>query len=335
MKRYLLSGVPLDRPTKEIRLVPIEIDVTAANDPASQDWLNRILNKMEDGWHIWDTTKQASPTTIQRSLWLRDPRVHELHVASIKRNAWTLAPHGRSVRVTTIPSGNNQLTPEQAARLAEEPLWILVENRRSDGAFVERVVTELDKALHKLWRRPGEPIRFDSLGGAGQMADEIRRRTRGKNPRPRLVAIIDSDRKGPDDTVGAKARSLLIECQKRGVPCWILAKREAENYLPRTLLSARQGIGVSDHQKIDAWDRLNDLQKNFFDMNNGLSSQPSEIEEELFSDLHQANHALLSDGFGANVYQCWCIWNVQAKHELDRRGQGDLQRGIALIRKEV
>ena len=313
----------------------IEIDFTAANDPASQVWLDRILNKIEDGWHVWDTTTQANPNTLHGSIWLSDPRVRSMHTASIKRNAWTFPPRGKFVQVTTKPRTSDQLTPQDAARFSEEPLWILVENRQSDGAFVKRVVRELDKTLHGLWNSPGAPIRIDSLGGTGQMPQEVRRRTRGKNPRPRLVAMIDSDRKGPNDTDSAQARALLLKCQQRGIPCWILAKREAENYLPRVLLDARQGIGASDRQRIDAWDRLNDDQKNFFDMNNGLPNAPSATEAALFSGLHLAHQAVLSNGFGANVYQCWNIWNVQAKDELVRRGQGDLQRGIALIWKEV
>ena len=55
----------------------------------------------------------------------------------------------------------------------------------------------------------------------------------GKPYRQRLVAIIDSDRKGPNDTDSAAAPALRRQCERLGVSCWVLAKREAENYLPR------------------------------------------------------------------------------------------------------
>ena len=319
----------------------IEIDLSAANDPDAHPWLNRILAKIEDGWHVWDTTSLPDPHSFLAATWVRDRGnqgdwVRQLLVASIQRDAWTLAPHGRRVRVTVQPSAADELEPEAAARFAEEPLCILVENRFSDGVFVRRVVTELDQSLHGVWRRAGEPIRIDSVGGAGQMPAEIERRTQKRGPnRPRLVAIADSDRKGPTDTDSDRARALRHECAKRNVACWVLAKREAENYLPRVLLSELQNTGAHHARLVEAWDDLDDDQKNYFDMKNGLPDRPSALEEALFQDLSQGDRQVLSHGFGDNVYKCWTYWNVKAKTELLRRSQGDLERGIELIRKEV
>ena len=318
----------------------IEIDISAANDPDALQWLDRILHKIEDGWHVWDTDSESNPDAFEDTTWTRDggrqgDQVREMLIASIQRGAWTLAPHGRRVRVTTCPNGADELKPEDATRLAEEPLVILVENRVSDGAFVERVVKELDNSLQQLWNRPGNPVRLDSLGGAGQMPDEVERRTQGKPYRPRLVAIIDSDRKSPDDTDSAAARKLCRKCKTLGVACWVLAKREAENYLPRILLDERQDVGSGHAQLVEAWDRLNDDQKDFFDMKNGLPKTPCEIEQELFDGLPSTDRSTLSCGFGQNVYTCWTLWKVQAKSELQRRGQGDLERGINLIRGEI
>ncbi len=318
----------------------IEIDISAANDPDAHRWLNRILYKIEDGWHVWDTISQPNPGAIQTTTWIRDrgPQgdwVSQMLIESIKRDAWTSAPHGRRVRVKTCPGAEDELTPEDATRLAEEPLVILVENRISDGAFVKRAVVELDKSLHRLWRRPGEPVRFDSLGGTGQMPEEIERRTQRQQYRPRLVVVIDSDRKGPNDTDSAKAAELRHKCEELNVSCWVLAKREAENYLPRILLSQRQDVGADHAQLVQAWDRLNDAQKNFIDMKDGLPEALSAIEHELFDGLSSTDREILSKGFGQDVYKCWTLWQGQAKNELLDRGQGDLERGIELIRKEV
>ena len=88
-------------------------------------------------------------------------------------------------------------------------------------------------------------------------------------------------------------------------------------------------------EMVEAWDDLNDDQKNFFDMKDGLPDAPSTAEEALFRGLSSRSRTLLSDGFGNNVYECWTVWHGQAKPELLARGQGDLQHGITLIRKEV
>jgi hypothetical protein len=246
--------------------VRITIDTSVANDPDAHRWLDRILHRIEDGWHVWDLTGTPDADAIEATTWISDPgrqghRLRELLVTSTRRGAWTLAPHTRRVRVTAHPAAEDELAPEQACRLSDEPLLILVENRDSDGAFVERVVTELDKALHGVWRREGEPIRFDSVGGTGQMPQEVDRRTHAVPYRPRLVAVIDSDRKGPGDSESTDARRLREVCNQHGLPCWVLAKREAENYLPRVLLGARPNAGAEHERMVDAWARLSDDQK--------------------------------------------------------------------------
>ena len=317
----------------------IEIDPSAANDLDAHQWLDRILYKIEDGWHVWNTADPSYPGDMEATTWIRDRNrqgawVRELLIASVQRDAWTRASHGRSVRVTACPR-NPELTPQNASRLADEPLWILVENRFSDGPFVERVVKELDESLRILWDRPGEPIRIDSVGGKGQMPQEVERRTSGKPYRPRLVAMIDSDRKSPDADPSRDAQRLLRACKKWKLPCWILAKREAENYLPRALLLARQDAGEDHERRVDAWGRLNDDQKNFFDMKRGLPDAPSEVEQELFGGLLPDDRTILSDGFGRNVHECWTLRTVSAKKELVARGQGDLEHGLELIRREV
>ena len=319
----------------------IAIDTSAANDPGAHRWLDRILYKVEDGWHIWDLADSPSPDAFQATTWV-DGRgaqgewVRELLVASVQRGAWTLAPHDRRVRVTARPGAVDELLPEQACRLADEPLVILVENRHSDGPFVERVVKELDNSLRGLWGRGGSPIRFDSVGGRGQMSEEVIARTRGLPYRPRLVAVIDSDRKGPGDTVSPEARALRRACEERGLSCWVLAKREAENYLPRMLLDGRQDADARHERRVEAWDTLNDDQKDFFDMKGGLAERPSDIERDLFDGLPEAEREILTVGFGTNVHQCWILWQVRGiRDELLARGRGDLEHGVELIRKEV
>lgn len=317
----------------------IEIDPQTANDPDSHQWLDRIMTKIEDGWHVWDTG-QLDVGAISASTWLADDgrqgvRVRSILDESIKRDAWSSAPHGRSIRVTIAPGAPDELTPEDAFRFSEAPLCILVENRYSDGAFVKRVVKELDKSLQTVWERPGEPIQIDSVGGKGQMAQEVKRRTNGKPYRPRLVAIVDSDRKAPGDAASQDAQRLSATCTNENLPCWILAKREAENYLPRILLDNRQDAGANHRQRVTAWDRLTDDQKNFFDMKGGLPATLSPAEQQLFGGLSAVDRAILSQGFGPNVSACWSHGNVYAGQELKIRGQGDLEHGLCLIRNEV
>ena len=325
------------------------IDVSAADDPDAHEWLDRTLYRIVDGWHVWDLTDTPDPHALRATTWIAGrgalgDLARELLDRSTQRRAWTSVQHGRRVRVTAHPTSADDLAPEEAFRLADEPLVILVENRESDGPFVERVVKELDeRRLGRLWGRGGEPIRFDSVGGAGQMRLEVERRTSRLRYRPRLVAVIDSDRKGPGETESRSAQRLRKTCEDHGLCCWVLAKREAENYLPRVLLGARPDAGVEhqgrldEHQRrLEAWDRLSDDQKDFFDMKHGLPEAPSPIERDLFDELPASDREILAEGFGPNVHKCWNLWHVRGvRSELRTRGRGDLEHGIELIRREL
>ena len=338
MRKSLRSGAPAGGSDR--RPVRITISVVAANDPDAHDWLDRIVTRIEDGWHVWDTDELDEADAMEATSWFRDPgrqgrRLRELLTSSIRRGAWSLEPHGRHLRVTMLPTSEDELSPEEASRLADEPLVLLVENRGSDGAFLKRVVTELDPSLHRLWQRDGDPIRVDSVGGAGQMPQEVKRRASRGPSRGRLVAITDSDRKGPGDSPGQTARELRRVCEDRGIASWVLAKREAENYLPRVLLDAKPDAGPEHARRVEAWDHLSEDQKDFFDMKHGLANESSSAEESLLAGVSRDDRARLANGFGPRVDTCWSLWSVQARSELRARGRGDLEHGLALIRSQV
>ena len=150
------------------------------------------------------------------------------------------------------------------------------------------------------------------------------------------MAVIDSDRKGPGDSQSGDARRLRETCDEHGLPCWVLAKREAENYLPRALLAEKPDAGTEHARMVNAWERLSDDQKDFFDMKNGLPRVPSAIEQHLFNGLPDVDRETLTAGFGPNVHECWNLWHVrEVGNELLTRGRGDLEHGIDLIRLEL
>lgn len=321
----------------------IEIDICAANNPDAHKWLDRILAKISDGWHLWDTSAHLNPSdAFAETPWishrgLKGEEVLELLRKSTGLDTWASETFHRHIRVTTHPrpNGEDEFGPEDAARLAETPLRLLVENRYSDGLFLRRIVDELDKPLSQLWDRPGDPIQIDSLGGIGQMPQEVRNRAENKSYRPRLIVIADSDKTSPSHQGSEKALELRERCEKYKVPCWILAKREAENYLPLVLLNAWVLENPKYTQMVDAWNRLTEDQKNFYDMKKGLPKDRDDKMSPLFREMSDADYRTLTEGFGSNVDTCWKCTGPNVKSELINRSQGDLERGIAMIRKEV
>lgn len=316
----------------------IEIDEEVANDQETHRFLDRILAKVEDGWHLWRVlgTEEFANTTWVTNRGTRGDEIVELFEASVERTMWQgkAGLHRRRVRVTASPSSDDEAAAEEACRILEEPYVILVENRFGDGDFIKRVIQELDKALFSLFGKPGEPLRVDSVGGKGQMKRVVKERSK-PGETPRLAVVVDSDRRGPGESPSEDARRLARRCRKSGVPCWVLAKREAENYLPHALLELRPNCGEDHFRRVRAWDALSDDQKDYYDMKDGLSAMPSEAERELFESLSIEEERVLRQGFGDGIGACWSQHRGAVRRDLERRGRGDLEAGIELIKGGV
>lgn len=313
----------------------IDIDEDVANDPESLRWLDGILGTIEDGWHLWDV---AGLEDYSSTLWLthsdvRGQQIMELYRKAVERSSWSSGntPHGRRIRVAREPLSGEELAPEPACRLACERLVVLVENRESDGAFLKRVMAELDRQLSRWWNQDPAPVKLDSVGGKGQMVIEVQKH-RGRVPRPRYVVVMDSDRKKPGEEPCTEAKRIQQKCDQLGIPCWILAKREAENYLPRELLDLRRNVGQEYRRQVEAWDRLGDDLKDVYDMKDGLTE---EDEDDVFDGLPDRDLQLLRPGFGDGVGQCWDEHHGQCAKALSERGRRDLEVGLSLIGREV
>lgn len=339
MKKYwLFNALWQDR---EVTQMHIEIDVCVANDSKAHERLDQILAKILDGWHLWDTSRHLNSSQFESTTWIRDRGtkghgILELFRMSKKREAWDSGLHNRRIRVTHYPVNEDELIPQDAALLAEQPLRILVEDKFSDGSFVERIVDELDKSLSKLWSRNGSPICFVHGGGINRMPKEVESRVGENSFRPRLLAIADSDKKAPDCEESNGAQKLREACIEYDISCWILAKRAAENYLPSVLLREYKPENQEHARLIDAWEELGEDQKNFYDMKKGLPEDRDDVQFPLYKGVSDSDYDILKGGFGRKIHECWKKnIDIEIETELRNRSQGDLEYGIDLIRKEV
>ena len=168
------------------------------------------------------------------------------------------------------------------------------------------------------------------------MAKEVARQG-AKSPLPRYVVVVDSDRRSPNDRPSATALEIERKCRQHGFPCWLLAKREAENYLPRELLSSRQDVGQEYHIRVDAWDGLTGDQKDYYDMKEGFPAEPTGNEMRLYRGLSDSDRKSLAKGFGDKVGQCWSNWEIRGDvaSAIRKRGRGDVEQGLEKLRKGV
>jgi hypothetical protein len=328
----------------------IEIEAAVFEEQMAHQDIDRIVYKIEDGWHVWDTEPHENFDAIAQSTWAQESArttriAKELFIAATTRSAWGFGPHTRRIRVALEPRSDDELTPTDARALAEQKLRLLVENRDGDGAFISRIVNELDAPLAKYFGDLSStecPVDIDSLGGKGQMKSHVEA-VSIRPFRPRLVVVADSDRTGPQQSPDTAGQRLQHACEQRGIACWILQKREAENYLPQELLEAKEHADCAHQRRVDAWSKLSDEQKDYYDMKNGLPAEVEDVdgdltaEQALFSSIGVADRAVLESGFGPKIDACWTLWprGKNIGRALERRGGQEFRSGLALIRCEV
>lgn len=136
-----------------------------------------------------------------------------------------LTPHASEHCVFTVP-------PERVREWLHEPLFLITEND-IDGVLVIAASRGLDRgdllaAMNRGW------VRINGRGGTGEIPPRLDR----WHPLERLFVLIDSDRNIWEGPISRKANEIKDLCETAGIPCHVLARREAENHLPLSLLTA-------------------------------------------------------------------------------------------------
>ncbi|MCY4001969.1 MAG: hypothetical protein OXF84_14360 [Bacteroidetes bacterium] len=187
----------------------ITIELEVANNSEYHQCLDRILHKIEEGWHLWETNGHADSSNFEETSWIRHQGtkgddILQLFRKSSERELWYSRLHNRRIIVTIAPQNENDFLPHAAARFSETPLCIIMENQLNDGRFLSRIINELDSGLSLLLSKGA--IYFDSIGGIAQMPELIRSKVDLLRDQlqmdaaiPRLVAVADSEVSDIDD----------------------------------------------------------------------------------------------------------------------------------------
>ncbi|WP_434182253.1 hypothetical protein [Bacillus thuringiensis] len=188
-----------------------------------------------------------------------------------------------------------------------QPLYIVVENKESDGYFVGKMYNHLTGEVLCTETK----VKFEHGGG-----DTISTIVDSFSLPTRLICLIDSDKKYPnqDLSLNPKIPSLSAICERKYFDMFVLNKREIENYLPddsiKKWLEKQKRKSELDHYFFN----LNSLQKSYFDMKKGIKVKDFKEREvqDLFHELfiskdyldhkHSDNKTLI-DGFGRDVWK--------------------------------
>ncbi|MBI4702333.1 MAG: hypothetical protein HY744_14515 [Deltaproteobacteria bacterium] len=327
----------------------VEVELGTFNSTSAARWVDRILGRVEDGWHIWWLVDAEH---LEDTAWWRlaRPALQQLARAAARavlrwQDDAGSAPggsvHTRTVRVAEGALGPGEwqkahlcLAPEPACRFLDEHLRVLVENREADGAFLAIVIERLGSPeLRELVRLSPPPLTYDSLGGSGQMVDDIDTRVREAKAqsRPaRLLVVIDSDARWPGDR-RAPPSNIKAACDRAAVPCHVLRKRCADNYLPGELLGVV--VEATRRRFVRAVCALSRELHDHFPLAKGLAGVKENTERQRYAALDETTRHALDQGLGRAVKSAWSTHGdgVTAGALEQRDGRGELREITALI----
>jgi hypothetical protein len=176
---------------------------------------------------------------------------------------------------------------EEAKRFFAQSFIIILENRLNDSYFLEAIILNFKKRGKKIRRNIEYGwLDFGNGGGFDNIVNEITAIMKSFENLPkknheylRCFVLVDSDKKYPTESQGKNRLRLFEFLTNIGVEYHELEKREMENYIPDEVIDTIE----NNNDFIQAYLRLTNLQKDYFDLENGfnynLNSYPTEVQK--------------------------------------------------------
>jgi hypothetical protein len=220
-----------------------------------------------------------------------------------------------------------RVSPLRALTVLAQPLYLIVEDESSDGAFILWMSRLFGRDVILRAYNAGRLV-FRHAGGKTQLVKSARALTFGvwpRNNKPilsmrlRAIALLDSDSRFPGDSPNVSIRDAVAQYV---ASAHILSNRAIENYVPYHYFSRRLKASHSE-SAIQAYFRMSPSQRSHFPLKKGFrgSSTPSnpqthdefladlrwvQEEKDHFRSVDAAGWQYFSGGFGdvlADVYQ--------------------------------
>lgn len=314
----------------------------ALQDAQHWHYLDRILLTVDDGWHEW---RIDDPELLEASPWLlgsNRPLLRKLFEQATIRSAYSRAGHlHRRTWIVSLADAPNNLAPSAAARFFGRPLCVCVENRFTDGVFLDAVLDMLapDELRAFLDGCVVSPIKYDSGGGSGELPKVIEAHVlelAAFRLPPRAVVFADSDARFPGD-VSKGAETIAQSCQTHAITGLILSKRAIENYIPDEVLQewAAEPDNQAARPRVAAVCRLTPEQRDHLAMKKKFPQQfETEEERGLFASVPPTDAALMREcGFKDDLIDCMKAQKHHLSAEALRRRDrnGELDRLVDMI----
>jgi hypothetical protein len=284
----------------------VELSPQVLEQPAAFRHLTAIAWLFTDGRHKWVVN---DPEPIVRSAWMRAEGEGRRRIL-IEDARTTRSEQRADLHVLELGQppcwrdGRWEVPADVAEDVLAQPLSIVVENAKCDGAFLKLVA--LRAGARRLQRRLGEAAcerlraRWTNPLGDGRWFSV--RHGAGNNTRQqvelhveaeptvarRLFVMVDSDRSGAGAPLGGTAGAVQQTCQRLHhvhgpslrLSLRILRKREVENYLPPAVLRA------TSQREYERWCQLTDDEKDYGDLKKSFGK---DLWKVLTEEHHQGH----------------------------------------------
>ncbi len=245
-----------------------------------------------------------------------------------------LEPQDGAICITTVVESDwgasiPCLSLTDALRILRQPLRLLVEDQRNDGAFLEATAPEpWRKELTRLKDRGY--LEYQHGGGISRMTPRVRDLAKEPGMRVRHWVLFDSDAREPGKPARA-SMDLARACQESGVPYRQLRRRAIENYLPVGALFAWATKGKDSNnqrrKKVEAFKEMFDEHRHHFNMKGGFAKDRKQGVPVFFGEF--SGHPDLQNGFGEKIGELFHQPDFRFRDEwLEKDGQRDEIVGI-------
>jgi hypothetical protein len=258
-----------------------------------------LLRTVADGRHDWVVT----PDVIdQAGIYFTNhvPELARTYSELAEKSMVAAAWSGRLDSAATVQVEADKLK-DYVADLCR-PALIVVEDENSDGFFIRAIARTFGanrvlESLTKGW------LELQHGGGGGSLPRITSAAVEKYRVRPRVVALLDSDRMVPGQRTDSHRKA--EEIQNLGVDTHVLEMREAENYTPNRVLITI-GKRIETYPRLSHLKRLSKEQRAHYDMKFGFGStdkQPKIPQEQadLYKNLGISVILGLRGGFGKHI----------------------------------
>jgi hypothetical protein len=218
-----------------------------------------------------------------------------------------------------------------ARQFLDSPFVILLEDASSDRAFLERMLTDQERALlHRLIE--SDAVRIDHGGGTGPTTRRVRADAEHPANRHLRWVMFDSDAMQPGHP-SADSERLRTACAT--IPHHQLKRRYAESYLPLKALHTRAANTAKRDKRearlahFQAFARMRDDQQHHYNMKAGFDGDADRTDAsagDLYASVPAADRQTLATGFGPSINDLFADGSVtEADLRRDAAGWAELR----------